>query len=744
MPPAGDVSFAADAGGPTRSRRAATRAPRQGRTSAGARILFGACTPNPFPRCGNRAGVLRPLLAFATLSVAAFLLAPTVSSVGRGVEDLHIVREMPWSIWKWYEIPPPESILPPDCDYARHDMVSEVTKWPQRITKNESFTIGGYVVRADNKQGVASIKVDLFLNATKEAPGEFLGSASTDGAGRFAVETKVPHDLDATKYHLVAHSLQKQVDCKIWRESWSDPEMEVTAKTRIVWDLPARVVLGRNMTVAGRVLDEVGGPVRNGNVTLVVEGQTLRLTTDGIGAFSHVMRVNDTGDVDVTATFDSTKYYGASSSTASVPVVPEDVQVDGADAPLGVLLTRSRETVVTGTVLVGGAARPGEVQLAFEGLKVSSCADCPAASAVKVTPDENGTFSVPVWVASDQAPGAHRLTVTGGGLKQTHAFNSTLAVPVTLVIDAKGAGLFTKDYEGTVTAVDDAGDPAPGPVQFHGPDQPFIGTADAAGVFAFQGRATCGFHDVSAQYAGDDTHLGTSATSRMGVCGPLAYLPAWLLDTPGWVWAIAVVLAAGALLAARQLRNRYAPTIRRGPPLDLRIVEPEDLSPDVVAVGETVRLTAFLDDPLPKGHVLRMGSYGHMEPREVADDLRASYDFVPERLGDYPLRAEVLDERGRIVTRRTVHVRAVQYAAEVERRYRALKVGTAGDEADVVTPREFESWLRQRSPDLDPALSRRLVGIFEEADYGPRDTSRDAYLAYLEAERGLPEVARHA
>lgn len=688
--------------------------------------------------------MLRPLLAFATLAVAAFLLAPTVSSVGKGVEDLHIVREMPWSIWKWYEIPPPDTLIPPDCDYKRHDMVSEVTKWPARITKNETFTIGGYVARADNKQGVANIKVDLFLNATKEEPGEFIGSASTDGQGRFTLPTKIPHDLDATKYHLVAHSLQKQVDCQIWRESWSDPEMEVTAKTRLVWEMPTRVVLGRNVTVAGRLLDEVGGPVRGANLTLTVEGKPLRVTTDGQGGFSHVTRVNDTGHLDVSAAFEATKYYGASQASHRVPVVPEDVQVDGADAPLGVVLTRSRETILTGTVLVGGVDRPGEVLVTFEGLRVAPCEGCPAAGSLKVTPGADGMFSAPVFVASDQPAGKHRFSVSGGGLKQNHTFNATLAVPTTLLIDAKGAGLFTKAYEGTVRVVDDAGAPAPGPVQFHGPDQPSVGAADAAGVFAFQGRASCGFHDVSAQYAGDDTRLGASATSRMGVCGPLAYLPAWLLDTPGWVWVLAGVLAVAALVAARQLRARYAPTIRRGPPLELRIVEPEDLSPDVAAVGETVRLTAFLDDPLPRGHVLRMGTYGHMEPRDVADDLRASYDFVPERLGDFPLRAEILDERGRIVTRRTVHVRAVQYAAEVERRYRALKAGAAGDEADVVTPREFESWLRHRSPDLDPALTRRLVGIFEEADYGPRDTSRDAYLAYLEAERGLPEVARHA
>lgn len=688
--------------------------------------------------------MLRPLLAFATLAVAAFLLAPTVASVGKGVEDLHIEREMPWSIWKWYKIPPPESIVPPDCDYQRYNVESEVTKWPARIRKNESFILHGHVIRSDTKHGAPGIPVDLFLNATKEEPGEFLGATTTDGSGRFTLETKVPHDLDAAHYHLVAHSLQKQVDCRIWRESWSDPELEVTARTRIALDLPEKVVIGRNLTVAGQVIDEAGGPVRNGNVTLTIEGKEHHVVTDGAGWFSHPMRVNGTGDIDVKAVFAETKYYGGSQAEGSVAIVPEDVVLRNAEGQEAFTLVRSRENVLTGEILVAPDVRAGEATVAFQGVKLATCPACPATESVRVTPGENGTFTLTLYPAPDQPLGPVGLRVTGGGLKDPHAFNTTLVAPTTLVIDAKGAGLFTKGYEGTLRVVDDAGQPAQGALAFHGPDQPSIGQAAADGTYAFQGSASCGFHDVTAQYNGDETHLPAQAQSRMGVCGFFAYFPAWLLDTPPWVWALAAALAVAAAVAARRLRDRYAPTIRRGPPLELRIVEPDDLSPDVMALGETVRVMAFLDDPLPQGHVLRMGTYGHMEPRLVADDLRASYDHAPDRLGDVPLRAEILDDRGRIVTRRTAHVRVVQYAAEVERRYRALKVGTAGDEADVVTPREFESWLRERAPGLDPALSRRLVGIFEEADYGPRETGRDAYLAYLEAEQGLPEVTKHA
>ena len=58
--------------------------------------------------------MLRPVVAFLALAAAAFLLAPTVASVHRGVEDLDIRRTMPWQIWKWDRDPTPPELPIPD------------------------------------------------------------------------------------------------------------------------------------------------------------------------------------------------------------------------------------------------------------------------------------------------------------------------------------------------------------------------------------------------------------------------------------------------------------------------------------------------------------------------------------------------------------------------------------------------------------------------------------------------------
>lgn len=682
--------------------------------------------------------MLRPVLAFLTLGLAAFLLAPTVTSVGKGVEDLNFVRPMPWSLWKRDDTPAPEGLQPPDCDYRKRDAESEITKWPERMTKGEPLSLAGYVRAVDDKKGVRDVEVELFLNETKELPGILLGRTTTLSDGTFRYEGRVPPDAGATKYHLVAHSLARTIGCHTFRESWSDPEMEVTSKTELLLSLPERAILGQNYTVTGQLLDEVGGPVRGANVTVALGDERLKVKTNALGSFSIEATVTNEDDILVHAVFAATTYYGGADAEGSIDVVPEDVILSGLDA------TRSQPVEAKGRVLMGKDAQRGPIALRFEGIRVATCPTCEPTSTLHATPNETGVFNVTFTVPPTQPPGPFAVVISEGGLRGLHRSNGTLIVPVTLQLEANGLGLFSRKFTGEVTTVDDAGAPVPGVVQVTSPAGPIEGALDARGLYAFGGAASCGIHPVTATYPGDATHRPATMDARVGICGPLAYLPQWVLDTPVWLWPVTILAAAGLILAARSLRERYAPTIRRGPPLELKVTHPHDAAEGLVGVGETLVVTAFLDDPLPPGHTLRVGTFRAMEPKLVGDDLRASVEVTAEQAGDVAVRGEILNERGRVVTRRTRHVRAVRYAAEIERRYRALKTERAGDDLDVITPREFEGWLRERAPDLDPATVRRLVSLFEEADYGPREAGREELLAYLDAERGIPEVSPRA
>lgn len=686
--------------------------------------------------------MLRPILAFLTLCLAAFLLAPTVASVRDGVESLGIHRELPWRIWKWHEDPTPPPILPPDCDKDEKPLYSEVTEWPARIQKDQPFRVGGIVeVNDKNHLGVADIQVELFLNETKTLPGVPLGTAVTASDGHFELHATVPFEIEATRYHLVAHALRKEIDCKIYLEHWSDPEMDVLAKTRIIFAKPPRVVVGNEVNLSGALVDVVGAPVRNANVTVNYEGDILRVRTDERGVFTFNYTHVRPGNYTLSASYGGSKYYDESRGRTFVQVVEEDVRLDNA-AGTGLTWLRSRQETLSGEILLRRGVSGGPVTVTIDGVRVIACPGCEASSTFTVTPDEEGRIRTSIVVPSDVAPGPFRLVVSGGGLRDAYAFPGRLYIPTSLSMAVEPEGFFSKAYRGNVTVTDEEGRALGGEVAVRGPAGWAAGPADSMGVFAFGAEPGCGAHPVQAFYNGTEYNQPATVGEEVRVCGYMAFIPAWALAVPWWGWVLLALVPPILLALVRRLRDRFATTISRGPPVSLAYVSPADAAVGVVGVGEAAVATAALEDELPAGYRLRMGTYRRMEDRPVGADLRADYAITPDALGEVPLRAEILDAKGRIVTRRTAVLKVVRYAEEIESRYLALRKDRVGEGADSVTPHEFEAWLMARSQGLDPQVLARLVRIFEEADYGPRDAGRPELVAYLEAENRLPEVTQ--
>ena len=684
--------------------------------------------------------MLRPLLAFACLALTAFLLAPTVQSVHEQVEDLHFKRDLP-KLWKWNKRDDPPPLLPLICDDRTEPTYSEVDKWPARIRKNETFTLGGFVnAGVDGKgRGIHGVTVDLFLNETKELPGEHLGQASTGPDGRFTLTTSIPFELKATKYHLVAHALQKRDGCTVYLEHWSDPEMEVTSTTQILLFPVEDAVAGYPFHARGRLVDQVGAPVRNAEVTVTIGGvaRTVRTGGDGIFAVEHTAK--SAGTLPYTASFRGTDYYGASSASAEIAVVKEQLRLD-VDA---LDLVRSEPQELTGRVVLPPGTKPQPVHVRFDGVKLVTCEGCPPASGANVTPAADGTFRVRLLAPSDQDPGGFKVTFSGGGLSKDTTLAGRLLVPVRIVLDAEGQGPVTKALDGRVRLVDEAGRPWHGAVAAHVGDAWASGSVDKAGEWTFALSSPCGTQRVRALYNGTAEARPAVAEEEVPVCPLLAALPPWLAGMPLWALAAFPLLLALLILVAWRLARRWflavAPTISHGPPLTLTHTRPQDAAVGIVGAGEPATLTAFLEEPLPDGHTLRMGLARSTRPVAIQPDLRAEWTVTPDGLGEVTVRAEILDPRGRVVTRRTATVRVVRYAEEIESRYKAMR--NAAGAGDAVSPRQFEAWLRERSPGLDPEVAARLVAIFEEADYGPRDAGRQELVAFMEAQGALPEVS---
>lgn len=689
--------------------------------------------------------MFRPVLAFVAIALTALVLAPTVQSVHEGVEGINIYRDLPWSLWKWDvpEPPHPDAVLPPDCGDTPVPLYSEVTRWPERIRKDEPFIVGG-VVTAPSRGNVSvpGITVELWLNETKELPGEFLGRAIS-GEG-FELAATVPFDLQATRYHLVAHALQKKEDCTRYLEHWSDPEMDVTSGTRVVFDAAPRAVIGRETLVSGVVIDAVGAPVREVPVQLVVDGQEFAVTTDSAGRFVQPFTPTRAGNHTLSASFAGTDHYGGSSEDSKMKVLEEDVELFGATGAAGIEVLRSAPASISGRVYVGPNVTLTPVVIRLEGLEVLPCDGCAPVQELRADPGPDGAFMANFTAPPTTTPGAFGLTVTGGGLRKAATFNGTVFVPVTLHVSAASTGFWDKEFRGETRAVDDAGLPAPGDVGIEGPGGWLATTSDANGTRAFGASAECGTHPVRAVYNGTDLYRPATAQTDVGVCAYMALLPPFLGLLPWWAWALLALSPFAALLAWRRLRERYAGTIVGGPALTLTFTEPRDAAVGIVGVGETAVATAFLESALPDGHTLRIGTHRAMQDAVVGDGLSASVALPAEDLGDLPVRADVLDGKGRVVSRRTATLRVVRYAEEIERRHLEFKRGSVGEGYERVSPREFEAWLRERAPDLDGPTVQRLVGLFEEADYGPRDAGRRELVAYLEAESRMPGVGARA
>ena len=681
--------------------------------------------------------MLRPIFAFLTLCLAAFLLAPTVASVQQKVEELNVERPLPWQLWEWepIESPPPIS----GCGKKERHLYSEITKWPDRIEKDEPFSLGGVVLNEeDGRIGVAEINVDVFINETKDTEGVFLGEAVTDSAGKFTLRAKIPFDLDARRYHLVAHAKEERIDCILYLEHWSDPEMDVVSRTRIEWEDPGVLVAGRNSTLTGLLLDSVDAPVRNATVNVTLAGKLHTIRTDRQGEFEIAYTPPNPGTLAISAKFDGSKYYTASAGNTTWPVQDEGMELTSpAD------FTRSTPMQLAGHVYVADAKRLDTVTLTFDGFRVVACESCEPVSTVEVPLAADGAFVANLTVPPSEKGGAYGLRAEGGGLRRPYDFDANVTVPVTVALRVEPENFFGKGFEGDVTLRDETGAPVVGEVRVESVAGDLVNSTDANGVYAFSGAfAECGSWPVVAIYEGGDFLKGERARSEVVACPYMAFIPPWLLAVPWWVWPLVALAAVAAWYTFLGWRQKYATVISGGPALTLTFTEPADAAAGYAAIGEAVVATTFLEEPLPDGHRLRMGTHRSTKEVPLDAELRAHLHLVPDKLGEIPIRAEIVDGKGRIVSRRTVILHTVKYAEEIERRYLRLRKETGADES--VTPREFERWLHERAPAMDAELVRRLVRIFEEADYSPRVAGRAEFVAYLQAEGGVKEVTADA
>lgn len=604
--------------------------------------------------------------------------------------------------------------------------VSNVTEYPKRADKNGTVTIGGTLVDGFGR-GVGDVEIELFLNETKEEPGVLLGRGFSDATGHWTVRGRFPVPLEAQRYHLVAHSLEHEEGCAIYRESWSDPELDLHAGTALSISCPERILVGREERCEVVLRDEVGAPVPSRRVSLAVDSRPIPdATTDGAGRFTFPVKFDAPGTHFVSARYAGDKHYGASEATREVTVVEALVELQSTT----ITVSPGGKATLRGQVVSFRALPPGPLALDAAGF------DAPRA----VPYGSDGRFEVTVSVPPGTPVGERTLTLDAPWLHgKPVPFLVRVVHATALELDAPGKAPAWSPYEVTARLTTGEGEPLAGrEIALVLVARPFAGAderatlravTDADGVARFPvERARWGEVEATASYAGGDD----AQPSRAGPEAIRLVLPWWALALAAL--AILALAAALALWARRYAATRPLPPLPSVPALSYRYLAPGDEAPWIAGVGETVSLE--IDRPPGATRLaIRAGRHLKVPATLPLPDGKARLDVRVSARGARALRLVAEDARGKAVAAADVPVRGVVYAEEIERAYGDLVEGSDASMTEL-TPREFEALLLAR-PGVKREELSRAVTLFEIADYSARRVGREAFLAFRAAKRAL-------
>lgn len=631
----------------------------------------------------------------------------------------------------------------PDEDRPLPTVVTftNITEAPTRIVKGERYFVNG-TVETPGDRPAPGLRIDVFLNETKETPGRLTGAGVTDARGEFSIVARVPRELPARSYQLVARAEDPGAGSVRYIESWSDPEVDVFAPTRFL--VPRLVAaVGFPADVSGRLVDLDNNPVPGASVNWTVAGTPQgALRTDAAGRFSATVRFDSVGERDVSFRFAGGAHHGAATLDATVQVEPGALLLP----PEVPTLARGETGHVIGSVAVAG------VSLVGREVRATVYADNASQRAIEsgtALTDATGAFSVPLPIRARTAPGVYpvRYEAPALGLHATGLLR--IAIRPTLALEAPATLGGSDAWVARAILRSDNGTPLAGGIV----ELVVDGNASSArtlltnrtGVarFEFVPRTLdVGSHVVLASFPGDADHAEATATARVEVARP------WFAAIPLWAYAAAaLVLALVVLLTA---------ILRRGGPVRRRLQATRRPRP------ERWRLEAsFPDHPHGVDAVFEPGEEFHVTLRVRRRDganvaARLVLDAADGRQRGradgtgWTLRLRA-PEGGPLVARaRTVGlarfwsrpldivVPVLPYRRAVEEGFVRLRerarLGPHASPADLVRA------LGPRLPSAHQQKLREATSLFEVADYSDRPVDRAFYHAFATARRDLERV----
>jgi transglutaminase-like putative cysteine protease len=248
--------------------------------------------------------------------VSGFLISPESDYQLVMPKDAHIWAEAPFEELSWitFDATPQREQEGPMED-PRVPTITNITYNSERAIKGGKFTVMGTVTTV-NGSAVDEISVELFLTKMKNETGVRCGVWHVEH-GFFNITCDAAPSLKVGDYSLVAHALAN----KVYRESWSDPEIRIMTETQVSIQAPKTAYLGQYITVVGTLVDRSNGkPISNATVLMVVENETGYYTTDAEGRISMTHAYGTEGNKTIALLIEGSRYYIGSNTTFGIAV----------------------------------------------------------------------------------------------------------------------------------------------------------------------------------------------------------------------------------------------------------------------------------------------------------------------------------------------------------------------------------------------------------------------------------------
>lgn len=256
-------------------------------------------------------------------------------------------------------------------------------------------------------------------------------------------------------------------------------------------------------------------------------------------------------------------------------------------------------------------------------------------------------------------------------------------------------------------------------------------TARASGVTGPDGRAVLELARPADASGEALITVRAEQTSRTAKTVEVATAQVTAEPFPWWPLLGLVPVAGLAYALWRRRRATEASQPSPGPTIHLTLAETPELPP-VWHPGNPVTLELTLvdrdGDPLPERTLTIEGPKGRRTVETDAEGT-ARIRTPAHPLGTHPYTVRFEGDRAHPATEATLELRTVDYREEIDREYQALRreARRAGLCRPDTTPQELARALGGGEP------ARRLVALFERADYSQHPVGRSHYERFMKA-----------